>query len=336
MGIHRKPQFTDLAPRTRRLLRSILAAALATVFAAALLPAVAQPAVAAGAPAGMHRFVVAIGKMDTGSRQNWVRLANYSLTADGKAYESHFHWSQRSPGKRSYTGVRGVGCRARACQVQTATGFQASSPPQKLTGTYTVSGSVLRIQWDGNGWEEWTVSQPIEGKLAKLGFKRSSFGATHGYGYGSNAQWNDRASMATIAAADHSKFRHDFHLWKTNSGKPYLDEGSGSPFWMRDWRRCDSARCLGGTTTATQYYLATANASSTDRRNTLWHWRTALADNRGEHCYTGNSHVKPMMQIIDSDGGFHGWVAVEASFNQSSPSEGRSADDIGVFQISRF
>ena len=30
-------------------------------------------------------------------------------------------------------------------------------------------------------------------------------------------------------------------------------------------------------------------------------------------CYTGNSHVRPMMQIIDDDGEWHGWVGVEAS-----------------------
>ncbi|SFP46087.1 hypothetical protein SAMN05421810_102652 [Amycolatopsis arida] len=193
-----------------------------------------------------------------------------------------------------------------------------------------------RIEWTGNGWEEWTVGEPIPGKLAQLSYRRSSFGATHGYGYGSNAGWSTRASMATIAAQDHGQFDHDYHLWKTDNGRPYLDEGAGNPFWMRNWKRCSSPRCLGGRTTSTEYYLATANATATDRRDTIWHWRTALADGRGEHCYTGNSHVKPLMQIIDSDGGFHGWVGVEASLNQTVPSQGTSGDDIGVFQISRF
>ncbi|MFB9908518.1 hypothetical protein [Allokutzneria oryzae] len=313
---------------------SVLAALLVSLVASftAVLPASATAAL----PAGMSRFVVAVGGLSTGSTSNWVRLANYSLTASGSVTESHFHWSQKNRVKRSYTGVTGKDCVARACQVQTANGFQAGSPPQKLSGKYTVNGSVLRITWATAGWEEWTISQPIPGKLAKLVFRGSSFKATHGYGYGSNARWDQRASMAKIAAADHSAFEHQYHLWKTNAGKPYLDEGSGSPFWMRDWKKCSSSRCLGGKTPSTQYYLSTANASATDRRDTIWHWRTALADGRGEHCYTGNSHVKPMMQIIDSDGNFHGWVAVEASLNQSSPSEGRSADDLGVFRISRY
>lgn len=63
------------------------------------------------------------------------------------------------------------------------------------------------------------------------------------------------------------------------------------------------------------------------------HWRTGNADGRGEYCYTGNSHVKPMMEIIDSAGVLHGWVGVEASINQTSPSQGAMGDDIGVFAI---
>ncbi|SDM81051.1 hypothetical protein [Allokutzneria albata] len=306
-----------------------LAVVLAVLMSATtVLPAQAAPV--------MSRFVVAIGGLNTASSANWVRLANYSLTASGTVSESHFHWSQKDRVKRSYTGVTGKNCVARACQVQTANGFQAGSPPRKLSGKYTLNGSVLRVTWDSAGWEEWTVSQPIAGKLTKLSFRASSFKATHGYGYGSDAKWDQRASMAKIAAADHNAFEHQYHLWKTDAGKPYLDQGSGSPFWQRDWKTCASSRCLGGKTPTTQYYLSTANATANDRRDTIWHWRTALADGRGEHCYTGNSHVKPLMQIIDSDGNFHGWVGVEASLNQTSPAQGTDADDIGVFRISRY
>lgn len=288
------------------------------------------------APGGMYRFTVAVGGLSVSSRTNWVRLGTYSFTADGTVTESHFHWSQRKRVTRTSTGVRAANCVARDCVVQTANGFQATSTPERLSGTYTVSGSTLRVSWAGNGWEEWTVSQPIAGKLAKLTFRGSSFGATHGFGYGSNAQWTDRASMAEIAAFDHGKLRHRYFLWKTNSGTPYLDQGAGKPFWVTDWDPCTSSRCLGATTPGTQYYLSTANTTSTSRRDTIWHWRTSLADGRGEYCYTGNSHVKPMLQIVDSDGGFHGWVAVEASLNQTVPSEGTSGDDIGVFEISEF
>ncbi|WP_216215167.1 hypothetical protein [Amycolatopsis aidingensis] len=320
--------------RSRR--ASLLAIACAAVVGAVGLttPTGAIAAPDTNAPAGMHRFTVSIGGLRTDSKQNWVRLGTYSFTRDNKVYESHFHWSQRKRVQRSYTGVRARNCVARNCVVQTAGGFQATSMPESLSGTYTVDGSTLRIQWEGNGWEEWRVSQPFEGKLAKLTFLRTSFGATHGYGYGSNAEWDDRASMAEIAAFDHSTMEHNFHLWKTNKGTPYLDEGSGRPFWVTEWHRCDGDRCLGSRTSSpTEYYLSTPNTTSRGRRDTIWHWRTSLADGRNEYCYTGNSHVKPMLQVIDSDGGFHGWVAVEASLNQTVPSQGRDADDIGVFEL---
>jgi hypothetical protein len=305
---------------------------------ALLMVALTVPAQAAqaGAPGGMSRFTVAVGGLSVDSRANWVRLATYSFAADGTVTESHFHWSQRKRVTRTSTGVTAKDCVARNCTVYTAGGFQATSQPDHLSGTYSVTGSVLRVEWAGNGWEEWDLTEPMAGKLAKVTFRGSSFGATHGYGYGSNAEWSTRASMADIAAFDQNRLKHDYHLWKTNAGDPYLDEGAGNPFWMRDWHPCASNRCLGGRTTGTEYYLSTANRTSTDRRDTIWHWWTQHADNRDEYCYTGNSHVKPMLQVIDSDGGFHGWVAVEASINQTSPGQGTSADDIGVFELTEF
>lgn len=303
-----------------------------------LLPVPAAAAQDAGLPGGMSRFTAAIGKVDAETNENWVRLANYSFTSDGKVSESHYHWSQRERVTRSYTGVQAQGCPSRDCEVQTANGFQSTSPPEKLNGTYTVDGNILKITWDEAGTEQWDISQAIEGKLAKIEYRDSSYGATHGFGYGSSAQWGDRASMSDIAAFDHGKFEHEYYLWKTDNGDPYVDEGSGSPFWMRDWTECAGGDCLGGKnggdSDGTEYYLSKPNSDSSDRRDTLWHWRTELADGRGEYCYTGNSHVKPMMQVIDSDGGFHGWVGVEASLSQTSP--GTDSDDLGIFRISEF
>lgn len=311
--------------------------------AAAMIVALLSTAVVAAAPAtagqltnapgGMHRFVVTIGKVDPGVRTNWNRLATYSFTATNEVTESHWHWTQRERVSRSYTGVTAANCNARNCNVQTGNGFHSASAPDRLHGTYTVNGSVLRVTWDGGIWEEWTVTLTAAGKLAKLTLRANSFGATHGFGYGSNAEWATRASMAQIAAADHNSFVHTYYLWKTNAGTPYVDHGTGSPFWYRSFAVCTGAKCVAGRTDKAQYYIALPNPTATGRRDTLWHWFTANADGRGEYCYTGNSHVKPMMQIIDEDGRFHGWVGVEASINQTSPSQGTSADDIGVFVI---
>lgn len=294
----------------------------------------ATAAEATGAPGGMHRFVVSIGRVDPQVRTNWVRLGTYSFTQTNEVTESHWHWTQRERVTRGYTGVTTANCQARNCDVQTGGGYQSTSAPDHLHGTYAVTGSVLRITWDGGMWEEWTVSQAAAGKLAKLTFRATSFGANRGFGYGSNAEWATRASMPQIAAANHNAFVHTYYLWKTDSNQvPYVDQGTGSPFWYRVFAVCAGSKCVAGRTGKAQYYISLPNPTSTGRRDTLWHWFTANADGRGEYCYTGNSHVKPLMQIIDDDGVFHGWVGVEASINQSSPSQGTSADDIGVLAI---
>ncbi|WP_159029712.1 hypothetical protein [Streptomyces marincola] len=292
---------------------------------------------AAELPAGKTRFAVAVGGLAAGSTTNWVRLGQYTFATDGTVTERHWHWTQRRREARSSTGVQATGCPTRSCTVRTAYGYQSSAAPQSLTGDWTVDAGILRITWDnGQGWEEWNVATAADGALATLAFRRSGFGATHGFGYGSNAAWSARASTATVAAADHDAFNHDYFLWKVSAenDRPHIDSGSGRPFWMRDWTACGGGRCLAGRTASnTDYYVTPANTATGHRRDTLWHWRTALADGRGEHCYTGNSHVKPMIQIIDDDGTFHGWVGVEASLNQTVPAEGRLGDDIGVFRI---
>lgn len=299
-------------------------------------PVDAAGAAASNAPAGMHRFVVSIGEVKASVRTNWVRLATYTFTDTNEVFESHWHWSQRDRVTRSSTGVSAANCEARNCVVRTGNGFQSASAPNTLHGTYTVDGSLLRVTWDGStGWEEWTVSEPIPGTLARLTYVANSFGATNGWGYGSEASLTTQASIAQVAAADWSAMLHSYDIWQTDSGgTPYVSDGGGSPFWNRDWKPCSGGRCLGGTTTLNQYYLSRANTTNTDRRDTLWYWRTGNADARGEYCYTGNSHVVPMMEIIDSGGVLHGWVGVEASINQSVPSQGTSADDIGLFRIS--
>jgi hypothetical protein len=57
------------------------------------------------------------------------------------------------------------------------------------------------------------------------------------------------------------------------------------------------------------------------RRNTMRLWCECLADGRGETCYTGNSHIRPLLQVIDDGGDFRGWVGVEPFSNASSPGD---------------
>ncbi|GIH18653.1 hypothetical protein [Rugosimonospora africana] len=316
-------------------LRVAAVAATALAVLGSVLVASAPATAASNAPGGMHRFVVAIGEVNASVRTNWERLGMYTFDDTNGVTETHWHWTQRDRVSRSSTGNAASNCGARNCVVMTGNGYQSTTAPNTLHGTYTVTGSVLRVTWDGTtGWEEWTISEPIDGKLAKLTYRANSFGATNGFGYGSDRAWNAPVSTAQIAAANWTGMIFTYYTWATDSNfNPYIDHGDGSRFWNLNWTPCTGGRCLGGTTTDNQYYISRANKTSTDLRDTLWYWRTANADNRGEYCYTGNSHVKPMLEVIDNDGVLHGWVGVEASLNQTVPSQGTSGDDIGVFQI---
>lgn len=215
----------------------------------------------------------------------------------------------------------------------TAGGF-TGAPDENRTGTYTVSGNVVSIRWKiAQTWtEQWFVRPSSDGTLARLDLKHSTL-ATHGYGYGSNAALGTRRAMSSVKAFS-GTLRQDLTSWA--GGK--IVNSSGQRFGHSAFRACASTTwCLtylqpsssgacqksggcpkyGGGTKANvssiQYYLT--KVSSSDRRDTLWHWCTCLAMERGQFCYTGNSHVKPLMQIIDDRGAFRGWVGAEASFS---------------------
>ncbi|TDD94638.1 hypothetical protein [Actinomadura rubrisoli] len=296
---------------------------------------------AARLPLGRTNFAIAVGGLDAGSTANWVRLGQYTFASDGSVSQRHWDWTQRVRVKRASTGVLAHGCAGRDCAVLTADGWQSTFAARKMFGTYRVSGRELRIEWDDGHREGWTL-RPLDGGLVGAELADSDFGATHGFGNGSNAPWDARVPADEIAAIDHGRLVHRHHLWKTDFDPGggytgYIDEGDGAPFWVTRWKVCAGGRCLGAQTNAeptvhTVYYVAPADAAAEDRRDTLWHWHTELADALEQGCYTGNSHVKPMIQVVDDHGRFRGWVGVEASLNQTTAA-GRNDDDIGVFRI---
>lgn len=336
------------------------AAILGFLLAATLLPA-SQAAAATSLPGGKSTFVVSQGHLKASSQQNWVRLGNYSFAKNGTVSAGFYLWWQRQPKARQSTGTKpdasctttagGKATKVRACQVLTAGGF-TGGPSERRTGTYTVSGNVLTITWKiAQTWtEQWYVRTSPDGKLARLDLKRSTL-ATHGYGYGSNASYATRRAMSSVKAFP-GGLRQDLTSWA--GGK--LVPSANQPFGLSSFRQCSgTTSCLtylqpssnsacqkeggcpryGGGTKANissiQYYLTMVGKG--DRRDTLWHWCTCLAMERKQFCYNGNSHVKPLLQIIDDSGAFRGWVGAEASFSTDGS---RAKDMLAVFRISDF
>lgn len=347
-----------------RLLLRLMAVSLLLAAAVSVSVTTATPARAAALPAGKANFVVSLGYLVDSSRENWVRLGSYQFRADGTVLARTYLWWQRYPEARIGTGTTpdsscsttagASSSRVRTCQVMTAGGFR-SSPEESRTGTYTYGDGVVRIHWQiSQTWnEEWYVTLSPDGKLAKLDFKYNTL-AKYGYGYGSNAALTTRRAMSSVLA-----FPGTLKLDHVGWAGGRIGTVTAQTFNHRSFSQCTTATwCLtyhqpssagacqasggcpnygGGTTvndSSIEYYLVMV--SNGDRRDTLWHWCRCLARERGQFCYDGNSHVKPMYQVIDDDGGFHGWVGAEASFYNSASSNPRLSDQLSVFRMVDF
>lgn len=329
-------------------------ALLAALIIALSLIGPAGPAQAAALPGGKANYVVSFGSLHNPGG-NWVRLGTYRFSTDGRVQSDTWVWSQSAPAARVGTGTvpdggcSGTSATVRKCEVKTVAGFQAAAPESR-GGTYTLyTGTdgipVVNIQWDTTTWrsEEWKVEIAPDGTYSRLTFKYSQK-FTHGYGYGSNKGFGERRAMDTVAG-------HQAALRMTYSRAAH---GTVTPVYSV-WGMSNFIPCT-GTTWCLTYKIATASTgtcscpapydtdrsiqnyiqkvSSHDRRDTFWHWCTCLA--KGSACYQGNSHVYPLLQVIDDNGGWRGWVGVEASFYPYAESDARSRDMLSVFRVAEW
>jgi hypothetical protein len=324
------------------------------------LPAVAPAQAAPGdLPGGKSNFVVSTGYLTGASPRNWVRLGWYRFDAgSGTVSARTYYWNQRHPARRISSGTTpGTDCApgekarppgVRRCPVMTVDGFRGDATERRKgayrLGSERIDGEqapTVRIEWaaDTPWTETWRV-RPGAG-IARLEFVRSTR-ATSGQGYGSNAPFTERRAMESVRR--HKPRIHlELDSWEHGKAQPPTTGGFGQGnFTMCGGRatycmtylqppkagNCGQGcgRAAGDTTI--QYYLTRVGVH--DRRDTYWHWCTCLAPTDPSVCYQGNSHVKPMLQVIDDSRTFRGWVGVEASF---SPAGERDDDMLGVFRM---
>jgi hypothetical protein len=299
------------------------------------------PASAASLPGGKANWVASVGSLTNGTAyKNWVRLGYYQFSTDGTVSHNYWNWYQPDRPPRVGTGVN-YECSTSSdvppeCNVLTGAGF-TGSPTGGFTGTFSVSGSVLTVNFthDRNGsalsktlTEKWTMGA-VDAQLQRAaggpsGF--SNYSATHGFAYGSNASFDytSRASMAEIKGTGPQDGNVGYNSWTWNrNAVANVPSGFGS---FASWGLCDSGQCLGyvqhdsncGCTSSKDrhYYFA---EHGNGRRNSMWLWCECLA--QGATCYTGNSHIRPLLQVIDDGGDFRGWVGVEPFSNASSPGD---------------
>lgn len=348
------------------LARSIRTIVLVLAVAAGLVVASAS-AHAVSLPGGRANYVVSLGYLDADSRSNWARLGTYEFTTAGTVTARFWLWSQTNPKARVGTGTTpdsscstpdSSSLKVRTCEVLTAGGFTAPAAETKTGTFFTFTGEVggvptqvVNIRWNtSQTWtEEWHV-HPSD-NLARLDFKYNTL-ATHGYGYGSNAALSTRRAMSSVRSFP-GTLKQDLWGWSQDA----VSHHPGQTFHHTNYSTCATTTwCLtylqpsstracqatggcpnhggGSDTNDSSVQNLLTKVSSNDRRDTLWHWCTCLAREQGRFCYTGNSHVKPLLQILDDAGHFQGWVGVEASFYPYN--NDRFRDMISVFRISDY
>jgi hypothetical protein len=337
-----------------RWIRVLAIAVLSLLIALPASSGLAGPAAAADLPGGKGNYVVSFGSLYPDYGSNWVRLGTYVFTADGRVRSDTWAWSQANPSPRVGTGTvpsgacSGTADTVRPCDIKTVSGF-LSPAPEARTGSYTLHSSggrqFVNVQWDQATWrsEEWWVDVAPSGTYSRLTFKYSQK-FTHGYGYGSNAGLGARRPMDTVR-------NHQAPLTMT-----YHRAALGAVAYKQGgWAMDRYVHCT-GTTWCLTYKIQQASEgtcecaapydgdrsiqnyiqklSNTDRRDTFWHWCTCLA--KGSPCYAGNSHVYPLLQVIDDNGSWRGWVGVEASFYPYAATDARKRDMLSVFRVAEW
>ncbi|PRY30483.1 hypothetical protein [Pseudosporangium ferrugineum] len=291
-----------------------LRALLALFSTLALAPATA--AMADDPPGGRRNFVVAL--MRNVGTESFVRLAQYSLRADGTVRADYWAWNAQTAQLRADAGYSTADC-ARTCRVYTSEGFQ--DDPARMFGRWTVTGNNLGITWDANGEaERWTLANHAGASRVSLA---SHPRATVGYGWGSTFGFTGGVPMQTI---------HDLH---GRYDGPYSQNAWGEQtagtttlvIHANDANvpdRTCSGTCLNestynGTALSNKVYLA---GSGTDRKVFYNH---QLAEVDATPCIGGNTagyagHLKPSLSIIDDAGRFRGLLSVQAvTYNQTAP-----------------
>jgi hypothetical protein len=240
------------------------------------------------------------------------------------------------------------------CPIKTAPGF-TGDPNGHFTGTYAVnaaSGQVA-ITWTGstidgattavNLGETWAVSELHPG-LGRMELVNDTYSVTGGFAYGSNASLaqTSKASMSTLRATQRT-YLYEAHSWnnKTITTLRRGAAGSGSFGVGPGWNACTDGSCLGfvqynaGCDKASccglpgaagydacvqkladsgnrRFYYLTGDLGG--RRNSYEFWCECLSY---DGCYLLNSHVRPLLQVIDDAGAFQGWVGAEVSPDRS-------------------
>jgi hypothetical protein len=281
-------------------------------------------------PGGKQHFSVTFGNMDA-SGETWVRLGNWTLDSTTGSIGATF-WQWNSNAQKGKHLLNAHTCTqegiSKSCNTYTPFGWMRPAGGSfNWSGTFSYDAAAQRmtINWSNGQRETWSVSTPVTG-LAHVQLVSSSYGITHGRGYGSNAAWATFKKVPEIERKKYSGARvtvrmnasGDISVTPTAAGGWHPDEldltrytSSANDNTLHARLPASPGTCTGGCTTSRTdiiYHLASPNEN---RQMVYNHFCACLPTDAEFPCYDRNLHPYAMQQIIDDSGNLRGFVGIE-------------------------
>lgn len=279
-------------------------------------------------PGGKSYYTFVYGHMTntTADPVVWSRLS--TITFDGpKATftESFCSWSSDLMKGKSLLTICNHTCTVDGItgdvNIYTPTGW---GTPTVKTGTYVYSNTsnTLTMTWPDGKTEQWKVYTVVNAGLAKLELVSSSYGITHGVGYGSNSNWSVYKKITEVPRI--------FYHGKSVIARYAADGRTNSEWVNSDWNLANFSLEMAQDTLLFYRQPTAAPCDSpnntTERKGIVYHvgslhnrsmiinqWcaNLCVAPNYNFPNYTGNMHPYAVQQIINDAGDLKGFLIIE-------------------------
>jgi hypothetical protein len=270
-------------------------------------------------PAGRAYFVAAM-MGDLTNTAVWVRLSEITLSTNGTVSMNYWYWNQTD-----FTGNATVNKVATAtthgclysCAVKAPLGFERHTTPTNVRGTfrYDASGRLV-ITFPGGSYETWIPNN--FSVFTRLDLGTSNIGATGGWAFGSTTPLTQGVPLDMVRAA--GKLSGPY--WSNAYDAPTQKITDNFPFSA--YQRCSGDESLQNISVSNpdksqRWNSYLAGDSKVDGRKMYWnHERGVVTQSQspGSDCISwGGGHTFALLQILDDNGTFWGWVSAEASQN---------------------
>jgi hypothetical protein len=283
-------------------------------------------------PGGKTNFTVVYGHMTNTDADPvvWSRLANITFNdAAGTFTESFWIWSSDLMKGKTLCPICSHTCTVDGItgdvNIYNVTGWGATSNQNNTkTGTYNFNASdnTVTLTWPDGNTEKWKVYTVVDAGLAKMDFVSSSYGITHGVGYGSNTGWSVYKKITEVPRI--------YYYGKSVISR-YAAEGRSNSIWVNsDWNLANFSPEYAQDTLLYYRQPAAAPCDSpnnlTERKGIVYHlgsnhsrsmlinqWcaNLCVSPNYNFPNYTGNMHPYAVQQIINDSGDLKGFLLIE-------------------------